>query len=63
MLSKKKKKKTHLRLITSIKIDRFNEEFGKLLVELKFNFNKRDIVLAIWEVQNNNPNKLTLKRN
>ena len=50
-------------LIINIKIDRFNEEFGKLLVELKFNFNKRDIVLAIWEVQNNNPNKLTLKRN
>ena len=60
---KKKKNKTHHKLITSVKIDRFNEEFGKLLVELKFNFNKRDIVLAIWEVQNNNPNKLTLKRN
>ena len=44
---KKKKKKTHLKLITSIKIDRSNEEFGMLLVELKFNFNKHDIVLAI----------------
>ena len=58
--TKTNREKTHLRVIANIKIvGRF-----KLLVGLKSNFNKCDnmlIVLGIWEVRNNNPNKLKIK--
>ena len=58
--TKTNREKTHLRVIAKIKIvGRF-----KLLVGLKSNFNKCDnmlIVLGIWEVRNNNPNKLKIK--